>query len=512
MIGIILFILISGCDKVADKPVRYTHGEAAYVETTAGKEEQIMDIRESAKAGSWYEGEPKALKREIGKYLSNVKLDDEVKSLRPFSLIVPHAGHQYSGQCAAYGYSLIKDKPFKKVIIIGPSHYVGFRGVSVSKATHYQTPLGLVEIDTSACETLLGNKQLFSYQKAADSEEHSLEIQLPFLQSVLSGYKIVPLIVGEIENYSQTASAINRIIDDKTLLIISSDFTHYGESFGYVPFRDNLKDNIKKLDDGAITEIINISPEGFHRYINSTGATICGYKPILLLLHLLKKEGITSKGVLLNYYTSGDLTGDYRHSVSYASICFILQEVDNIKDKLDETEQKTLLALSRETIRLYLKSQKTPKVDDKKLTSRLLEKRGVFVTLKKHGHLRGCIGSIFEPKPLYEGVIEQTINSAVKDWRFSPVTLDEEKELNIEISVLSPMRKVKGPEEIVVGEHGVYLIKGNASAVFLPQVAPEQGWTREEMLNHLSEKAGLPKDAWRKDAEFLVFTAQVFSE
>ncbi|MEW6027084.1 MAG: AmmeMemoRadiSam system protein B [Planctomycetota bacterium] len=476
-----------------------------------------MNVRESVLAGSWYQANPDTLRKEINKYLSNVKLPADAPN-EVSALVSPHAGHQYSGQAAAYGYSLLKGKSFKRVIIMGPSHRVGFEGVSVSKATHYETPLGKVPLDRTACDKLIQSK-LFSYQATADKMEHSLEIQLPFLQVVLEdGYKIVPLVVGEVDNYQETAKAIKGIIDDQTLVIASSDFTHYGDDFGYVPFTDNIKENLKKLDGEAIEQIISRSPDGFQRYIKSTGATVCGYKPIILLLYILGGE---NKATLLNYYTSGDLTGDYLHCVSYASIAFsrgVLQYAPTKKmdeegtDDLNKSEQETLLKLARQTLKEYLKNGKTPKVDEKELTARLKEKRGVFVTLKKHGDLRGCIGSIFEPKPLYLGVIEQAVNSAVNDWRFSPVTAAEEKEIDIEISVLSPMKKVASYNDIVVGKHGVYLIKGGCTAVFLPQVAPEQGWTRDQMLEHLSMKAGLSKDAWRQGAEFMVFTAQVFFE
>jgi MEMO1 family protein len=483
-------------------------------------EDKTMNIRESVLAGSWYPGNSQELKKSIEKYLNGVKLPENIRSQLVSAIIVPHAGHQYSGQCAAYAYALIKGKPYKRVIIIGPSHQVGFRGISVSKATHYETPLGKIPVDRQACDKLLQNEKLFNYNISADKKEHSVEIQLPFLQTVLAdGYKIVPLVVGDIDDVQATASAIKGIADDNTLIIASSDFTHYGDDFGYVPFTDNIKDNLKKLDGGAITEIINISPDGFQKYIQTTGATICGYKPILLLMRILDKKNITdSKGILLNYYTSGDMTGDYAHCVSYASIYFSksnlseqTKESDN--GELNKAEQTKLLSLARETLKQYLRSQKIPKLNEKELPDKLKEELGVFVTLKNHGALRGCIGCIFSPPPLYQGVIEYTTHSA-SDSRFcnNPVTAEEEKDLTIEISVLSPMKKVNSYKDIIIGKHGVYLVKGGYNAIFLPQVAPEQGWTLEETLSQLAYKACLPMDGWRKGAEFYVFTAQVFSE
>ena len=488
-----------------------------------------MNVRESVLAGSWYQSNPDALRKEIAKYFDAVKMPEYVKSdANIVGLVVPHAGHQYSGPCAAYGYSLITGKSYKRVIIMGPSHRVGFSGVSVTNATHYETPLGKIPVDRTACDKLLQDSKLFSYQAVADKNEHSIEIQLPFLQTVLAdGYKIVPLVVGDLADYQATASDIKGIVDDTTLVIASSDFTHYGEDFGYVPFSDNIKDNLKKLDGGAIEQIVNMSAGGFNKYIKSTGATVCGYKPILLLLSILDKKSIVDsthslrsvqEGVLLNYYTSGDLSGDYAHCVSYASIAFIKQGVTNVKeeageDDLNDAEQQTLLKLARVTLQQNFSGMKRTIPNEKLLTDRLRAKRGIFVTLKNRGELRGCIGRIFDPEPLYQEVIEYTGYSAMDSrFQYNPVTAKEEPDIDIEISVLSPMKKVASYKDIVVGKHGVYLTKGGANAVFLPQVAPEQGWTRDEMLNQLAMKAGLDKDAWKAGAEFMVFTAQVFSE
>jgi hypothetical protein len=486
-----------------------------------------MNIRESVLAGSWYQSNPEMLKKEINRYLDAVKMPDNVPK-DVGALVLPHAGYQYSGACAAYGYSLIKGKSYKRVIIMGPSHRVGFSGVSVSKSTHYETPLGKVPVDRIACDALLKHDKLFSYNPAADKNEHSVEIQLPFLQAVLAeGYKIVPLVVGEADDLPDTASAIKGIVDKDTLVIASSDFTHLGADFGYEPFKDppdgragNIKDNLKKLDGGAIDQIVKLSPDGFDKYIRTTEATVCGYKPILILLNIINFEPRAEMvpPVLLNYYTSGDLSGDYSHCVSYAAIGFFKQGATRVKEdaggaELDKSEQEALLKMARQTLKLYLNDKKTPKFNEKELTARLKEKRGIFVTLKNCGELRGCIGQIFDPEPLYQEVIDYTVNST-RDSRFyyHPVTAKEEKDIDIEISVLSPMRKVASYNDIVVGRHGVYLTKGGANAVFLPQVAPEQGWTRDEMLNQLAQKAGLDKDAWRKGADFMVFTAQVFGE
>ncbi|HIC91257.1 MAG TPA: AmmeMemoRadiSam system protein B [Syntrophaceae bacterium] len=266
----------------------------------------------------WYEGSPESLMNQINSFFSKIK-EGEVKG-KVWALIVPHAGYRYSGQAAAYGYKLLQNQDYQRIIIIGPSHYVGFYGISFSKFDGYKSPLGTMEIDQTAYKSLSQNP-LFTLIEEADEQEHSIAIQVPFLQKTVRKAKIVPLIVGDLkkEDYQKVAESILSIMDDKTLIVVSSDFTHYGFNFGYIPFSDNIKDNIRKLDFGAIDKIIDHDFKGFLEYQEQTGATICGYRPVAILLKMLPKD---VKGEVLKYYTSGDLIGDYRNSVSYACIGF----------------------------------------------------------------------------------------------------------------------------------------------------------------------------------------------
>ena len=466
-------------------------------------------IRSPAKAGSWYQGSADALRKDIQKYLDKADVKPMAEAR---ALIVPHAGHVYSGPGAAYAYKAISGNSYKRVILMGPNHQpYRFKGISVTKMTHYETPLGLVAIDTVACNKLLARGGIFTNQPDAEMSEHSLEIQLPFIQTVLQGYKLVPLMVDSMSDadFRTAAEAFKEFIDDNTLLIASSDFTHYGEDFGYTPFKDNIKDNLKKLDGGAIAQILKLSPDGFRKYIESTGSTICGHNPITLLLYLMPSG---SGAELLNYYTSGDLTNDYEHTVSYATIAFSKPGASGESHLLDDAEQKFLLKLARETLQTYLKSGKMPEVDESKLTPRLKQKFGVFVSLHKNKQLRGCIGN-FEPVTLYKAIMKQVIESATCDPRFDPMTASEEPAVHIEISVMSPMKQVDSYKDIIVSMHGVYIRKERNAATFLPQVAPEQGWDRDTMLEYLCQKAGLEPDAYKeKGMEFLVYTAQVFGE
>ncbi len=275
-------------------------------------------VRKSPIAGTWYPGEKQTLLRQIEDYFAQAK-PSEVNG-RIFAVISPHAGMQWSGQAAAYGYKLLKGKNIKRVIVLGPSHRVGFRGLATSGEDFYETPLGRLKVDREISDALYKNP-LFQGPRTAELQEHSLEMQLPFLQVALGEFSLVPLVVGELskKDYTEAAKVLLPYVDSSTLVVASSDFTHYGVGFDYLPFSSNIKENLKKLDEGAIRKIIAKDFDGYLNYVEETGATICGTRPIGIILKMLPAS---ARGTLLKYYTSGDLTGDFSHSVSYASIVF----------------------------------------------------------------------------------------------------------------------------------------------------------------------------------------------
>lgn len=286
------------------------------------------EIRSSSLAGSWYPADPDELRAQLKNYLVQAhvpKIEDNV-----LALISPHAGYRFSGQAAAYGFKAIMGRDYDRVIIIAPSHYERFRGIGVSSYGYYQTPLGRVTVDENVGKNL-SRHRLFTFKPEAEAQEHAVEIELPFLQLVQKNFKIVPLIVGELEN--DDLSAINGLlrpyITEKTLIVVSSDFTHFGARFGYLPFRDNIKDNLEKLDRGAVDCILRKDNDGYFKYLRETGITICGYFPIGILLRLLPSD---AKGVLLHYYTSGDLLNDYSSTVSYVSLLFHQPSVKQTKN------------------------------------------------------------------------------------------------------------------------------------------------------------------------------------
>ena len=490
----------------------------------SGNDGKNKKIRKSILAGSWYEGNPNVLSTQIEMYLKNVP-DEKVKD-NIIGIIAPHAGYAYSAQTAAYVYKALENRDIDRVIILAPSHSSYFNGIAATEATAFETPLGLVEVDTAIVHALLKNP-VFLINENAHSREHSLEIQLPLLQKVTQNVKIVPLIVGNMDkdDYKDAAKVLARYLTDKTVVIASSDFTHFGKRFDYMPFKDNIPENLKNLDLNAVELIKNHDNEGFMSYISKTGATICGFRPIALLMALMPKD---SNAELLNYTTSGDMTGEYDNSVSYASVVFSgkfpkltaqaeteEKEDGEDADLLNDDEKKFILKLAHDVLHTVVTNNGKFVMDDslkQQLTPRLKRRAGAFVTLSKKGDLRGCIGYIQPIEPLYLTVINNAVNASLNDTRFMPVSEKELPDIDIEISVLTPPKRVNGYKDIIIGKHGMILEKNRRSAVFLPQVAVEQNWDLATTLTHLSYKAGLPPDAWKENAEFLVFEAQVFGK
>ncbi len=480
----------------------------------------MQNIREPAVAGRFYAGTEAKLKKQVNNLLNNA-LTESLPG-KPVALISPHAGYQYSGLVAAYGYNAIKDYDYKRVIVIAPTHRYARQvgGASILDVDHYKTPLGLIKLDVGICNNLINNPPYFGTFEKAHAVEHSLETQLPFLQMVLGDFKLIPILIGRLndEIADFLAEKIKPFIDEDTLVVASSDFTHYGHDYGYMPkFKEgDIESNIKKLDYGAFERILALDFDGFKRYKGATGITACGFMPVALLLKLLPDD---VQGKILRYDTSGKQMGDFNSSVSYASIIFTRgkksSEVIDENPSLNDNEQLTLLKIARETLETYIKERKLPDVNNGKytFTQKLKEKRGVFVTLNKNGSLRGCIGHILPREPLFKAVMKNTINSSTNDMRFTPVSEDELSDLEIDISVLSPIKKITGPEKFLPGKHGIIIRMLGSGAVFLPQVATEQGWNREETLCHLCKKAGLPAYAWKDDdMEFFIFTAEVIYE
>jgi AmmeMemoRadiSam system protein B/AmmeMemoRadiSam system protein A len=483
------------------------------------KEETVKlpkTVLRSSLAGTWYSADPELLHKQLDSFFQKAG-SKTVENV--VALILPHAGYTWSGQTAAYGLKTTK-KQYKRIVVMGPSHRIGMEDMlSVPRVTHYETPLGQVPLDVEFINKLL-KYSLFQNVPRVHKYEHSVQIEVPLLQHYQKHFKLVPIVAGScsLETINKAGAILRSLVDEETLVIASSDFVHYGAGHGYVPFTENIPEQIKKLDMGAYEYIASLDSEGFLDYRKTTGATICGYIPIAILLSMLGQD---CKVELIRYATSGKLTDDYSNSVSYLSIVFsgawpknleaILQENSQ---ELTEEEKKQLLALARKTIVYALQNRRVPQVSELGITisNSMRYPRAAFVTLKKHSQLRGCIGDIFPQRPLYRSIIFNAINACFNDRRFQPVAEDECGDITIEISALTTPEPVASADEIRIGTDGVVLSKDGHSAVFLPQVAPEQNWDINQMLTQLSLKAQLPADAWKEGASFLVFQADVFGE
>jgi hypothetical protein len=509
--------------------------------------QELKRVRPPARAGQWYEATAPALTKQVDGYLE--KATPPAVSGHLVALIEPHAGYAYSGPTAAFGYKLLRGTSYSRVILLGVAHFAPVRGCALPNYTHFQTPLGEVPLDREVCDKLLASPPFVDFTRA-HGPEHSLEAQLPFLQRTLSDFRIVPILVGEMSDgdRAKAAEALRAFLDEKTLVVASSDFTHYGADYGYVPFRTQVQENLDRLDHGATKQILALDPRGFGGYLDQTGATICGRFGIALLLEMLKPLGDVT-GTELTYTTSGALTGDWATSVSYCAIAFARPATGKPASRAPETsaaaqatgmvpdgmpapavkpaekppltgpaflskeEQQVCLRLARQSLEQYLQSHQLLKVDESAFSANLLGQHGCFVTLKKQGELRGCIGRIVGDTPLYATVIEYAVHAAVDDPRFPPVTLKELKDLDIEISVMTPLERVTDLKDIQVGRDGLLIRMGFNQGLLLPQVATEYGWDRDTFLAHTCLKAGLPPDAYKSPrAEILRFSAQVFGE
>ena len=474
-----------------------------------GEGADMNDIRKSVIAGSWYSGNPKILSSDIDGFLKNVPT--ELIDGKVVALISPHAGYMYSGQVAAYSYKLVEGEIFDAVIVIGPSHRAYFNGVSIYNKGGYKTPLGIVPVDIELANEIIARSPIISFVPAAHLQEHSVEIQLPFLQRVLGNFSFVPIVMGNQDGQTckELAEAIFQSMADKKILIIgSSDLSHF-----------HAYEKAVKLDSIVLDHIKGMDAEGLLKDLERGACEACGGGVIAVTMIVAKKLGV-HRVKLLKYANSGDVTGDKSGVVGYASAVFYDGgSAGSVKEKsgvgvnmgLTETEKDELLKIARNVIECRLAGKGSPQFEVESTT--LKEKRGSFVTLQKHGQLRGCIGYIDAKKPLYVTVSEMAMSAAFNDPRFSPLGREELKDLSIEISVLTPLKEIKDINEIEVGVHGIYIVKDFHSGLLLPQVATQYKWDRLTFLRETCHKAGLPSNAWAdEDTRIHIFSADIFGE
>jgi AmmeMemoRadiSam system protein B/AmmeMemoRadiSam system protein A len=477
--------------------------------SSGGKEMGMKEIREPAVAGAFYPDKPEVLSQDVKRYLENAKKEKVEGDI--VALISPHAGYMYSGQVAAYAYKLVEGKIFDSVVVIAPSHRALFKGVSLYDRGGYRTPLGVVPIDKELSQRMMERGKEIQFLPEAHSQEHSLEVQIPFLQVILKSFRLIPMVMEPYwswETCQSLASVIVETVRDKNVLLIaSSDLSHF-HSYG----------EAVKLDKIVLDHIERFDPEGLNRDLRNHRCEACGGGPMISIMLAAKALG-ANQGKVLKYLNSGDVTGDRSRVVGYAAGVFYktVGGKEKMKEEkkvgidlgLNEEEKKTLHQIAKTVIENKARGKGVPEF---KIESPILkENRGAFVTLHKKGQLRGCIGYIEGHGPLHKTIEEMAEAAAFRDPRFTPVKEKELPELEVEISVLTPLKKIKDVNEIQVGKHGIYIKKGWYSGLLLPQVATEYGWDRLIFLEHTCQKAGLPSHAWKeKDTEIYIFSADIF--
>lgn len=453
-------------------------------------------IREAVWAGQFYETNPETLSRRIENFLQNAKKSPSFSG-KILALIAPHAGYIYSGRVAASVYSLIQGKNYETVVIIGPSHQYGFSGCSIYLQGGYKTPLGSVPIDKDLASQL-SKASGFKYIPQAHRKEHSVEVQVPFIQKTLPQAKIVPIVMGfpSKKTIATLAEALSKVIqEEKTLVIASTDMSHFFP-----------KKRANDTDTKTISHIQSFKTGILIRKLERGENIMCGGGPVASTLLYAKKKG-KAKVKIRDYSDSSEVGGSEDRVVGYLAAA-VYQETSPTEFSLSSEEKKELIQIARLSIEKFIIEKKILNYQTR--NSILLTKRGAFVTLKKRGRLRGCIGFIEPYLPLYQTVIQAAINAAYKDQRFPPVSPEELNRLEIEISVLSPLKKINDPRLIKVGKHGLFISKGNRSGLLLPQVSVENNWSRNTFLQQACLKAALPQNAWKHGADLFIFEAIVF--
>jgi AmmeMemoRadiSam system protein B/AmmeMemoRadiSam system protein A len=510
IVGITLIALLlpfSGCNSQPETP------RTDQLVQTAELTNSHLRVRAPAVAGLFYPAEEPVLSRLVDGLLEGAPAH-HIPHLK--GLVCPHAGYPYSGPTAAIAYKTLIGREVQTVVILGPSHYAAFQGASVPNVDAYQTPLGTVLISEKAQQLVKTNpfvleprclvqRPTWSLQSSKpapaagedtpDTWEHSVEVQVPFLQKTLKNFKILPVVFGEVDP-EQAAKVLAGVIDDKTIIVASSDLSHYH------PY-----DEAKGLDNRCVKAVCDLNID------EMKNQEACGKLPILTLMYLAREKGW--KAQLLDYRNSGDTSGDKSHGVvGYAAIAFY----EPVPQDFEAKERKFLLELARTTLARVVTNGNLPEVSAKGVPPKLAETKACFVTLTENGELRGCIGNILPQEPLYQALVDNARNAATRDPRFQPVRPDEVNKIKIEISVLTEPQPLRfsSPEDLLNKlqsyEDGVVLQIDSRGATFLPQVW-EQIPDKVEFLNHLAQKAGCAPDDWRgRNVSVSIYRVEAFEE
>lgn len=461
-------------------------------------------------AGKFYSADNLTLTRDIEDLFRNCRKSDTGRQVR--AIIAPHAGYVFSGKIAASAFSTIPaGTKYSNIFVIGSSHVMSFDGASVYSTGDFLTPLGKLAVNRDIASKLIKDNKVFDFPATAHAQEHSLEVQLPFIQYYFKDtVSIVPIIIGsqKAATIKQIAEALTPYFTPENLFVISSDFSHYPP---YEEARETDLETALALASGKPAFFLSALEKNAARKINGMVTSMCGWTSGLVLMYLAEGNDNLEFN-LIDYSNSGDSPyGGKREVVGYHAISLFEKTKVEQDFSFTEDEKKQLFSLARNSIMARFDNVKGPQ-DAENLSPRLGEQLGVFVTLKVDGALRGCIGRFVSSDPLYEAVKSSAVSSAFGDPRFTPLSREEFEKANIEITVLGPLQKIDSINDLVLGRHGIYIKKDNRSGTMLPQVATENGWTREQFLGYTSrDKVGIGWDGW-KEAELYVYDGIVLEE
>lgn len=467
-----------------------------------------MTTRHPAVAGLFYPASPNTLAADIAKYMANAqKRLPAVDGPEPKALLVPHAGYIYSGQMAAEGYLRLATAKgqIRRAVILGPAHRVPVRGLALPESNIFATPLGNLPV-AKVEPGLLARLPQLRCDETAHLDEHSIEVQLPFIQTLLGAVEIVPLAVG-----AASTAEVAEVIDalwggSETVIIISSDLSHY------LPYGRAVT-----TDEQTIERILTFDSAIPHD-------RACGANCLNGML--LAAEQRQLRPELIGRCTSGDTAGDKDRVVGYCSVAFYQPAAGRLRltdspgheqtqseNQLPPNAGEVLLPLARQAIAQAISAIPPPSPAGSQAHPAWLDTPGAcFVTLTEDGQLRGCIGSLQANRPLSRDLIDNAVAAAISDPRFPPLTPEELPQVTIEVSVLTtPQQIVASSEDEILaalrpGVDGVILRSGGRQATFLPQVW-EQLPEPRQFLTRLKRKAGLPDDYW--DEKTVVESYQV---
>ena len=476
-----------------------------------GKQQDNQGVRKPAVAGSFYPSSAKEIQAMAKGWLHP---SNDAALPAPQAMIVPHAGYVFSGEVAASAFSRIpKWHRYKRIFLLGPSHRVAFTGASVDTLYAYaETPLGKVPIDTSLGKELIRKGGgAFTFRNEAHDGEHCLEVQLPLLQMAMEDVPpVVPIIIGtqRLSVLQKIADVLEPYFNEDNLFVISSDFSHY-------PSYNDAKESdlymAKALTIGGLEAFINALAYVDEKDFKGQDTAACGACAIAVLLSMMDAQGRGQfQGEHVMYRNSGDSPyGDKDRVVGYNAIVYTRQEEEHLFN-FSEEEKKAMVANARSAIYSSLKMDYDG--DDSPVGILKEKGYGVFVTLYLNGSLRGCIGRFTSSSTLQSAIREMARSAAFSDPRFPSLTKSEAGRVEIEVSVLSPLKKIDSIEEFKLGRDGIYMIKGANHGTFLPQVAQETGWNTEEFLGHCArDKAGIGYNGW-KDADLYTYQTEIVKE